>query len=216
MPIVFTANLDGSEATRYFPVPLAIYYLRQSGAHAEASTTAKDEEARFKESLLAVLFASLFAEAFANEMAESRLRGDDLEHFLWLNGKYKKQKGASGVTWKIKLLFSLYWSVNLSADQSPLKEIDEVFRLRNELVHYTPTKAAGKAHMTSGEKSSVEGGVVMRFDLTNQATRIEVPVVARIDARQAVNSYNAVLRIAKRWNAEADAPPDALATFREL
>lgn len=216
MPVVFRANLDGSEATRYFPVPLATYYLRQSAVHAAAATMAKDAEPKLKESLLAVLFASLFAEAFANEMAENRLRGDDLKQFLWLRGKYKKKEGASGVTWKIKLLFSLYWSVNLPADQSPLKEIDEVFRLRNELVHYTPTKAAGKAYMPSGEKSSVEGGVVMGFDFTKEPTRIEPPVVARLDADQAVSSYNAVLRIAKRWNIEADAPPDALATFREL
>jgi hypothetical protein len=216
MRVVLRANLDGSEAVRYFPVPLAIYYLRQSAVHAAAAIATTDEEPKFKESLLAVLFAALFAEAFANEMAENRLESDNLENFLWLRGKYKNKEGVSGVTWKVKLLFSLYWSVDLSPDQSPLKEIDEVFRLRNQLVHYTPTKAAGKAHMPSGEMNSVDGGVVTRFDLTKEATRFEPPVVARIDANQAVNSYNAMLRVANRWNAEADAPPDALATFHEL
>ncbi|SRR5713226_441959 len=217
MPIVFSARLDGSEATRYFHVPLAQFYLRQAAIHTSTVLHTTEEEPKFKEALLAILFSSLCLEAFANEMAENKLEGDDLEHFFWLKGKYKNKGTGTGVAFKFKLMFAIQWSVDLSLQESPLKEVDELFSLRNELVHYKLTKAAGRAHMPQGETHSTgRGGVITTFDLTKEPTRIELPVVAKINERTAVSSYNAALRIIKRWNAEAGAPPDALNGFNEM
>jgi hypothetical protein len=166
--------------------------------------------------LLAVIFASLSLETFANEMAEAKLEGDDLENFIWLKRKYAKEKEASAAAFKFKLLFNLFWSVSLSLQESPLKEVGELFSLRNELVHYKLSKAAGRAYLPQGKVNISEAGGVTTFDLMRQPVRIEEPVVARINEHSAVNSYNAALRLIKRWNAEAGAPADALRSFSEM
>jgi hypothetical protein len=217
MPIVFSAKLDGSEATRYYHVPLASFYLRQAALHASTAIQATEEEPKFKEALLAIIFSSLCLEAFANEMAETKLEGDELEDFFWLRGKYKNKGRGAGAAFKIKLLFDFHWSVDLSLQESPLREADELFSLRNELVHYKLTKAAGRAYMPQGETRITEGGgFVTTFDLMREPKRVEVPVVAKINERSAVDSYNAALRIIRRWNAEAGAPADELKSFSEM
>ena len=191
---------------------LSIFYLEQALNHATGAANAPEGEPKFKESLLAIVFASLCLEAFANEMAENQFDGKELKDFLALKGKYKIKHQATSVAWKIKLLFDSCWTVNLLIMQSPLKEVEELYRLRNALVHYKLGETAGKAYMPPPETHVV--GVTV-FDFMKQPTRIEPPLVARVNASEAAKSYNAALRTIKMWNERAGAPPDALASFSE-
>ena len=213
MPVVFTAKLDGSEAIRYFHVPLTVFYLEQASNHATGAANAPEGESKFKESLLAIVFASLCLEAFANEMAENKYDGKEQKDFFDLKGKYKRKNNqVTSVAWKIKLLFELHWAENLLIEHSPLKEVEELSRLRNALVHYKLGEGSGKAHMPPPETHVV--GVTV-FDFMKQPTRIEPSLVERTNAREAAKSYNAALRTIKMWNEKAGAPPDALARFSE-
>jgi len=216
MPIVLTAKLNGSETIQYFHEPLAAFYLRQASIHASTAAESVEVETKFKESLLAIIFSSMCLEAFANEMAENKLIGDELEDFIRLRNKYKIKGKTTGVALKIKRLFTLQWSVDLSLQHSPLREVNNLFRLRNDLVHYKITKTAGKAYMPSSESRTIGGKhIITKIDLTKEPTRTELPIIAKINEREAANSYNAALRIVKKWNTEAGAPPDALAGFNE-
>lgn len=137
-----------------------------------------------------------------NEIAEGKLKGDELEDFFGLKGKFKSKDRGASVARKIKILFALH-SVELSLQESPLREANELFLLRNELVHYKLTKTAGKAYMPNGELcTTVQGGFVITFDLTKKRDRVELPLVAKINQHSATDSYIAALRIMERWNAE--------------
>jgi len=114
---VFSAKLDGSDATRHVQVPLVIFHLQQAALPASAVKQATTEERQFKEALLAIIFASLCLEAFSNETAESALAGDELEDFFRLRGKYKRDREETGVAAKGRMLFRLRWSVSLFASR---------------------------------------------------------------------------------------------------
>ncbi|GEM_PF-5375940 len=209
MPTVFSAKLDGSEAIRYFHVSLVIYYLRQASDHAKNAAVVSEREAKFKDSLLAIMFASLCLEAFANEMAENSLSSEKLDEF-------QKKDRSMSVDSKIQLLFNEQWSTDLSAHESPLREVKELFRLRNKLVHYKFSEAAAKAYMPPVETRRLDGGGFMTtIDFMKQPNRIEPSLVESVDERDAARSYNAALRVIKLWNEKAGAPPDALANFTE-
>lgn len=216
MPTVLTAKLDGSEAVRHVPISLAVFHLRHASLHAVAAARAPDGELRFKESLLTIVFASLCLEAFANEMAEDTFASDELESFFWLRGKFKTKNRSPAVAQKICLLFERRWSVKLSAHESPLKEVAELFIVRNLLVHYRLTESAAKAYLpTAGARTTSDGGFVMRIDLTASPMRVEPSLVETVNERRAAASYNAALRTLKLWNAHAGAPADALSNFSE-
>lgn len=207
MPVIFETDGAGTSPVQYLHFPLSRYYLRQSADHAKASQQTAVDEHTFKESLLAVLFASLSLECFANERAEDSLSGDELESFL--------RAGGRSVPSKLKMLFQTTWNVSLSMKKSPLKEVGELFELRNQLVHYKLTESAGKAHMPQGRVEQFANGIAMNIDFTAQPTKIEPPFIESINARAAAESYNAALALIKRWHVEEKAPRDSLADFPE-
>jgi hypothetical protein len=216
MPTVFTAKLDGSAAVRYFPISLAVFHLRHAFLHATAAQRATEGEPKFKEALLSIVFASLCLEAFANEMAEETLKPDELEDFFWLRRQFRSKVRAPSVVSKIRLLFERRWSAKLSLQASPLKELGELFDLRNLLVHYRLTESAAKTYLPRGSiRTESDGASVTQIDLTTQPTRVEPSLVEKVNERRAADSYNAALRVLKAWNGYAGAPADALSSFSE-
>ncbi len=217
MPIVFKMKLDGSEGIRYFHVSLSVFHLKQALHHAQAAIDAANPEGetKFKESLLAIVFASLCLETFANEMAEGKFSDKELEDFSRLQGKFKIRGRATSVASKLKLLFNLYWAMDLSIEQSPLKEVEELYRVRNDLVHYKFSKSAGKAYLPVGTCEVGNGQFMTTLDFGRQPTHVEPSLVEMINAHEAAKSYNAALRIIKLWNERAGAPPDSMPSFGE-
>lgn len=209
MPTVFSAKLDGSEAVRYFHVSLVVYYLRQASIHAKCAAVATDSDEMFKDSLLTIIFASFCLEAFTNEMIENVFGDAKLD-------EYRKKERSMSVGSKLQLLFREKWSVELSTQELLLNDINELFYLRNKLVHYKFSESAAKAYMPPVETRPVDGGGSMTMiDFMKQPTRIEPSLMESTDKHEAVKSYNTALRVIKLWNKKAGAPPDALASFNE-
>ena len=207
MRVVFETDGAGTSPVQYLHCPLNRYYLRQSADHATAAQQCATREQIFNEALLAVIFASLCLECFANERAEDGLEGKDLKDFL--------RPGGRTVPAKLKTLFHKTLKVGLSMKKSPLKEVEELFDLRNRLVHYKLTESAGKAHMLPSRVEEFANGIAMKIDFTAPATKIEQPLIESVNARVAAESYNAALALMKQWHLEEKAPPNSLADFPE-
>jgi len=217
MPTIFQANLDGSESIRYFHVSLFAYYLRQAHVHAGNAYAATEVDSEFKESLLSILFSALSAEAFVNEMAEEKLHGTEIAAFHSLQNKYKRTTETASITWKVKLLFELYWQHSLAIDTEPLVGVERLSKLRNALVHYKLHDSAGKAYMPPPKTIPVEGGGFLTgFNFMQSPTRVEPPLVSRLNRRESASCFNAVLRVAKLWNQCAGAQPNSLTSISEF
>lgn len=217
MPTVFSGKLDGSEAVWHFHVSLVAYHLRQARAHALEAAKASKGEPQFTESLLAVIFAALCLEAFANETGEDLIAEAEIEDFYRARQKYRKPN-LSSVSCKLITVFERNWSLNLLPTELPLKEVEELVMLRNELVHYRIGEAATKAYLPSPQKLSPtnDGGFRIAFDFMQPPTRIEPSLVERVNAHAAAKSHNSALRVLKLWNEKAGEPPEALAKHSEL
>jgi hypothetical protein len=113
-------------------------------------------------------------------------------------------------------LFRNFWSVDLEVTDSPLREIEELFTLRNEMIHYKVSKSAGKILLKAGEVQISPMGYVVNFNVTGPVVETEDPLFASVNVRTAVNSYNAALELALMWNEKAGAPSDALGAFTPL
>lgn len=118
---------------------------------------------------------------------------------------------------KLKHLFQKRLAFALHSEQSPLKEVKELFRVRNSLVHYRLHETAAKAYIPPPERRDFDDGSSMiAIDFTKQPLRVEPSLVERINESEAAKAYNAALRIIKLWNARAGAPPDTLSNLVEM
>jgi hypothetical protein len=218
MPTIFSAKLDGTESVRYEHVSLVVFYLRQSRARATAAASMPRSEEQFAEALLAIILAALCLEAFANELGENILDSGELEDFLRCRRKYQKPDGRGSVAWKLSVVFEKKWGHILSGDSELLNEIESLFGMRNALVHYKLGESAAKAYLPPAQIiSNPETGEVMTvFDFVQRPTRIEEPLISRVNAGAAARAYNTALRALKLWNEKAGAPGDALSPHEEL
>jgi hypothetical protein len=175
-------------------------------------------EELFSEALLAVILAALCLEAFVNEMGEEILPSADLKDFLMSRRKYQKPDGIGAVSWKIITIFDKKWSYTLSPGDQLLQDVESLFDLRNALVHYKLGESAARSYLLPPTRIANEetGEVMTTFDFMQRATRVEQPLVSRVNTGAAVQAYNAALRVLKLWNEKADAPRDALSAHEEL
>lgn len=218
MPIIFSAKLDGSEAVRYTHVSLVTFYLRQARAHAISARSISGEEEQFSESLLAVILAALCLEAFANETGENVLPNCDVNDFLVSRRRYRKPKGLGSVSWKVITVFEKKWAHVLSHDCPHLQDVESLFEMRNALVHYAFGESAAKSYLPPPTSTANEatGEFMTTFNLMQQPTRIEAPLVAHVNAGAAARAYNTALQVLKLWNQKANAPAGALSGHEEL
>jgi hypothetical protein len=218
MPTVFSAKLDGSEAVRYSLVSLVAFYLRQARVRANSARLLPNGEEQLSESLVAVIFAALCLEAFSNEMGENTVPEPELRDFLMSRRKYQKPDGLASVSWKIITVFEKKWSFTLSPDEPLVKDVEQLFEMRNALVHYKIGDSSTKMYLPPPARIATEeaGGMMTVFDFVQRPTRVESPLVARVNSAAAAKSYNVALRILKLWNQKAGAPEDALSAHEEL
>ena len=218
MPTVFSAKLDGSQAVRYHHVSLVTFYLRQARSRALASASVPPSEEQFSEALLAIICSALCLEAFANEMAENVLPDAELKDFLMLRKTFRKPDGVSSVSWKLRILFQKQWGHDLGSDDPTLRGVEELFNLRNALVHYKLGESAARSYLPPpAQIPNTETGQVMTvIDFMQRPTRVEAPLVNRVRPRAAAQAYNAALRVLCAWNQKAGAPSGALGSHSEL
>lgn len=218
MPTVFSAKLDGSEAVRYAHISLVVFYLRQARMHALAAMKLQAGEDQFAEALLAVILSALCLEAFANETGENLLPDAELKDFLLARKAYQRPNGIGSVAWKLTIVFEKKWSHQITPGSALIQEIEGLFQLRNELVHYKLGETAAKSYLPPPARiANAETGEVMTvFDFMLPATRVEQSLVVRVNGQAAVRAYNTALRVLKLWNEKAGAPVGALSAHQEL
>jgi hypothetical protein len=218
MPTVFSAKLDGSHAVRYHHVSLVTFYLRQARSRALAAAALRPGEEQFSETLLAIICAALCLEAFVNEMGENILPAADLKDFLMSRKSFRKPAGIAAVSWKVITLFQRQWGERLEGADALVRGVEELFEIRNALVHYKFGESAAKSYLPPpAQLANPETGQLMTvFDFMQQPTHVEEPLVSRVQPQAAQRAYNAALRVLQKWNERASAPAGALAAHAEL
>jgi hypothetical protein len=218
MPIVFSAKLDGSEAVRFDHVSLVTFYLRQARTRAVAASALPIGEEQFGEALLAVILAALCLESFANEWGENILGSSDLADFMKCRRAYQKPDGIGSVAWRLSIVFDKKWGFVLPRDTGLLAEVDALFDIRNALVHYKLGESAAKSYLPPPAQISnpETGGFMTVIDFELAPTRIDAPLIRRVNALTAARAYNTALHAVKFWNEKAGAPADALSAHTTL
>lgn len=218
MPTIFSAKLDGSEAVRYAHVSLVAFYLRQCREKAVAAAALSPCEEQFAQSLLTVILAALCLEALANEAGENSLPSEELKDFLMSRRKHRMPDGLGSVAWKLMTVFERKWSHALARDCSLILEIEALFDVRNELVHYKLGDSAAKTYLPPPARIADEetGTVMTVIDFIQKPIRIEPPLVARVNAKVAARAYDTALSVIRLWNEKAGAPPGTLSAHTPL
>jgi hypothetical protein len=154
-------------------------------------------EKQFSESLLAVIFAALCLEGFVNEMGENMLPSSDLQDFLMSRRKYQKPEGIGSVSWKLITAFDKQWSHGLLPDDPLVRDVESLFEMRNALVHYKLGESAAKSYLPPPARVANEatGEVMTVFDFIQRPTRVDEPLVNRVNPGAATRAYNAALRV---------------------
>jgi hypothetical protein len=218
MPVIFSAQLDGSPAVRYQPVSLVVFYLRQARAHVSRALELPRGESHFAEAMLAVVLSALCLEAFANEAGEELVPTGELADFLKGRNAFREPQGLGSVARKLVIVFEKKWSHGLRSGRELMNDIQVLFGLRNALVHYNVGKSAAKAFLPPVPTiRDPDSGVCMTvFDFEQRATHMEPALVGRVDAKAAARGYNTAVRVLKLWNEKFGAPANALSGHPEF
>jgi hypothetical protein len=218
MPVIFSAQLDGSPAVRYQPVSLVVFYLRQVRSHVTRAQESPRGEGHLAEAMLAVVLSALCLEAFANEAGEDLVPAAELTDFLKGRKAYREPRGLGSVARKLVILFGKKWSHDLRSNTELMDEIRVLFGLRNALVHYNVGESAAKAFLQPVPMiRDPDSGVCMTvLDFEQRATRMEPALVGRVDAKAAARGYNTAVRVLRLWNEKSGAPANALSGHPEF
>ena len=218
MPVIFSAQLDGSSAVRYQPVSLVVFYLREARAHVSRMLELPRGERHFAEAMLTVVLSALCLEAFANEAGEELVPAGELADFLNGRKNYREPRGLGSVARKLVIVFEKRWSHDLRSGTELMDDIQVLFGLRNALVHYNVGKSAAKAFLPPVPmiRDPDSGACMTVFDFEQRATHVEPALVGRVDAKAAARGYNTAVRVLKLWNERFGAPANALSGHPEF
>lgn len=203
MPLIYRVNLNGSNAIRYFPVPLTEFYLHQAHKNAHVSRTEHNPIEALAHRVSAILFASMALEAFANELSEDVIPREQTKEFNSLKGAYRKKKGEPEICAKLRILFAVQHHHVLD----PLMEgrMRRLVSLRNNLVHYKLSESSGKHFLPPTQDTRMEGGRCVA-NFTSEPERIEPPFIEGADNASAVEGFNTALLIINQWSALSGEP----------
>lgn len=218
MPIVFSARLDGSEATRYEYFPLAGLYLRISQEHAvSALASSSDPPQTLRHIVIAIAFSAMSVEALANELAADIIDKADLEDFDWVRSPFDKRTapGKSPVTKKLAILLAKKNHPPLTA--SMLESMDALVDARNKLVHYKLVNAATRAQLPPAQVALDTGSESgsWTFDLRSEPVSVHPGLVPRLGAQDAADAYNSAYDFFLHWHT-LERCPDAMELFSRL
>lgn len=196
MPVVFKARMDGSDSVRHHHIPLTGIYLGIAQHYSKQAAADKDPRQALRGSLISITFAAMALECFANELAEDIVADRELEDFL--RGR-KRFKGKGSVVSKLKLLLEVrkYPSI----PPALLSALDEMFTLRNSLVHYKLTESAGRSFLPPAKPTVRPDGTIAMWSVSfiQQPTRVEPPLIGTITPTAAACCYNAAYDFISLW-----------------
>ncbi|NOZ84281.1 MAG: hypothetical protein GXP60_05685 [Epsilonproteobacteria bacterium] len=214
MPVIFETKLDGSSGTRYFHISLVRFYLDQAYKNAEGAKTEGDENNYLAFCISGIMFSAMSLEAFANEVSEDIVPKEEINDFIHLRKRYRKNKGESSVSAKYRILFKMKHDHDLESDIED--KIGELISLRNNLVHYKITELSGKYIMPSVTNIQCSDGmIVSSIDFMVQPERVEPPFIQKINSESVVTSFNTALSVIKKWGALLG-EPDSVPGLEEI
>lgn len=198
MPIVYEGKLDGSSGVRYFQYSLVGFYLDQAFEHASKAKDHCRPGILQASSIIGIMFSVMALEAFINEISEDLIPAEELDDFIFLKRKYRKQSGESSVSAKLRVLFKLKY--NQDIEGVLLENVEASVQLRNNLVHYKLTELAGKFIMPPIESIKAQDGRIMScIDFTSEPERIDPPFISKVNGDAAANCFNSTLLIINYW-----------------
>jgi hypothetical protein len=157
------------------------------------------ESARAEHSMLALIYAALAIEAWANEIAEELIPFADLDDFDGCKKAFAQPTGSDKVPqplWRWKIVFDrVEHAIELS--DPVMVAAREVIQDRNTLAHYRLSKSATRVmHAPPRE----ENGMVIVWDRQATPTSItESRLVALLRAESATRAEEALDGLLARW-----------------
>ncbi len=198
MPTIFSARLDGSDAVRYFHVPIVGFYLESAREYARACLELDEGDIRLRKVICAVTFSAMAVEALINEVSEDLIPSNEKVAFDRGQRPYKKVPGQPLVQFKYVTLVETHKNSFVPPDL--LSGIGTLIEMRNRLVHYKPTDTAGKYIMKPLTKiPTADGGMMTTIDFMEKPLRVEPPFVQRLSPEAAVDSYNTAVKAIRYW-----------------
>lgn len=199
MPTVFETRFDGSNAIRYFHVPIANFYLNSSLSYAQKAQEFSQDDEQLRRIICAITFSAMTLEAFINERSDDVIPSADKNTFDRTQKPYKKSKGQSSVAYKYQCLVKLKYELETPPDI--LNGIEDLIATRNMLVHYKPIDTAGKYIMPPPAKTPIsDGNMMLTIDFMQKPVRIEPPFLQKLTASTAAEAYNSVIRALRYWH----------------
>ena len=198
MVTIFEGSID-SECIRYEHHSLVLFYLDQAERYADIAKKNHAEGRLQADSIVAIVFAAMCIEAFVNETAEGAFKKDDLNDFTFLRGKFKKRGKSSSLAKKLVIIFQEAFQLDLP--RSLLDSVEELVRLRNNLVHYKLTDTATKIiYPPLAQTEGSDGQKMTVVDLVQKPKKVIPPFVQTVTgcaANRSVKTANSVLDL---WN----------------
>lgn len=198
MVTIFEGSIDG-DCVRYEHHSLVLFYLDQAERYADVALKNHADGRLQSDSIVAIVFAAMCIEAFVNETAEGIFRKEDLGDFSFLRGKFKKRGKSSSLNKKLVVIF--WEAFQLDIPRSILDSVEELVRLRNNLVHYKLTDTATKIiYPPLAQAKTSDGRLMTSVDFNQKPKRVIPPFVQTITGDAAKRSLNTAISVLELWN----------------
>jgi hypothetical protein len=198
MVTIFEGSID-DECIRYEHHSLVLFYLDQAERYADDALKNHAEGRLQSDSIVAIVFAAMCIEAFVNETAEGVFRKEDLDDFSFLRGKLKKRGKSSSLTKKLVLIFQETFRV--VPPRSILDSVEELVRLRNNLIHYKLTDTATKIiYPPLAQTETSDGQKMTTVDFVQEPKKVIPPFVQTVTGSAAKRSVNTAISVLDLWN----------------
>lgn len=198
MVTVFEGSID-DDCVRYEHHSMVLFYLDQAERYADVATKNHADGRLQSDSIVAIVFAAMCIEAFVNETAEGILKKEDLDDFSFLRGKFKKRGKSSSLAKKLVLICQE--AFQLDTPRSILDSVEELVRLRNNLVHYKLTDTATKIiYPPLAQTETSDGRIMTTVDFMQKPKRVIPPFVQTVTGDAAQKSLSTAISVLDLWN----------------
>lgn len=198
MVTIFEGSVD-DDCVRYEHHSMVLFYLDQAERYADVAVNNHADGRLQSDSIVAIVFAAMCIEAFVNETAEGIFKKEDLDDFSFLRGKFKKRGRSSSLAKKLVLIFQEAFQSD--TPQSILDSVEELVRLRNNLVHYKLTDTATKIiYPPLAQTKTSDGRTMTTVDFMQTPKRVIPPFVQTVTGDAAQKSLNTAISVLELWN----------------
>lgn len=198
MVTIFEGSID-DDCVHYEHHSLVLFYLDQAERCAGVAANNHVDGRLQSNSIVAIVFAAMCIEAFVNETAEGIFSKDELDNFSFLRGSFKNRSKSSSLAKKLDLLFQE--AFQFEVPRSILDAVEDLVRLRNNLVHYKMTDTATKIIYPPLVQTETSDGMKMTtVDFVQKPKRVIPPFVQAVTGDAADRSFKTAISVLELWN----------------